>query len=207
MASSDKVEPVYVAIAAIAALFFLSFPSWAIGAGQVPSPGVPAWMFWIDIAACLLIIAYLDFGHGYVLYQTIVNKKNPEDFGPLFRMPFLARDNQFVKLLALIFVPYGLTVYFFAILYGLISHLCADSFRVWGVSCRGLTLFQSLYFSLTTASTVGYGDIAPNRPCAYIAVMAEIILSLFFAVFLFSVVGSAILESAKGPGSTRPTQP
>lgn len=201
MDSTNKVEWPYLAIAAAAALLFLIFPSWAIAAGKVPDPAVPIWMFWVDISGSLFVIAYLDFGHGYVLYQTIVNKKGADEFGPLFRVPFLARKNRFLRLLALIFVPYGLTVYFFAILYGLISRLCSDSFHVWGVSCSGLTLLQSWYFSLTTASTVGYGDIAPNRPCAYVAVMSEIILSVFFAVFLFSVVGSALIENAKEKGS------
>lgn len=173
----------------------LVWPSSVLGK-TIPQSGLPWGMFWTNVVACLALIAWLDYGHAFVLYQVLVHRKEREDFGPLFRLPFLSRDNFFLRSFTLLFIPYVLTVYLFAIIYGLISLCSPASFRCWSVICpQPLTLLQSLYFSLTTASTVGYGDIAPNSPVAQIAAMAEILLSVFFAVFLFSIVGGALSEA------------
>ena len=53
-------------------------------------------------------------------------------------------------------ISYFLVIYEYAISYTLLSRLDAHAFNI-----GTLTLFDAIYFSLTTAATVGYGDIVP----------------------------------------------
>ena len=66
--------------------------------------------------------------------------------------------------------------------------------RTHSISAR-LTLFDAIYFSLTTAATVGYGDIVPSSTLARIFVMAEILTTFAYVVFIFSVLGSSVRAS------------
>ena len=57
-----------------------------------------------------------------------------------------------------------------------------------------LTVLDSLYFSVTTAATVGYGDIVPNSAIAKVLVMAELVANLFFVIGIFSVATTYVRD-------------
>jgi len=84
-------------------------------------------------------------------------------------------------------LSYFLVIYEYAISYTLLSRLDAQAFNI-----GRLTLFDAIYFSLTTAATVGFGDIVPQSTLARVFVMAEILLTFSYVVFIFSVLGSSV---------------
>lgn len=86
-------------------------------------------------------------------------------------------------------LSYFWTVYGFAIAYTFLSMANTKSFNV-----GALGIFDATYFSLTTAATVGYGDIVPISAAARSLVMAEIVLDLVYVVFFFSVLASAVRD-------------
>jgi hypothetical protein len=84
-------------------------------------------------------------------------------------------------------LSYFLVIYEYAITYTLLSRLDAQAFNI-----GRLSLFDAIYFSLTTAATVGFGDIVPSSTLARVFVMAEILLTFSYVVFIFSVLGSSV---------------
>jgi len=89
---------------------------------------------------------------------------------------------------------YSLLVILFAALYSVIDHLSGGtSFRIAG-HVGVISFPESLYFSLTTLSTVGYGDVAPAtdsmRLVASVEIVSGILLLLFGFNEIFSFAGS-----------------
>jgi hypothetical protein len=80
---------------------------------------------------------------------------------------------------------YFFTVYGFALAYTFLSSFDPKAFNV-----GELSIFSGTYFSIATAATVGYGDIVPLSVTARSLVMVEIVVSLLYAVLLFSVLAS-----------------
>jgi hypothetical protein len=94
---------------------------------------------------------------------------------------------------ALIMLSYPMLIYAFAVLYVFVSRLDPTSFS----SCLGLNGFDAFYFSLITATTVGYGDIAPTSVLAKSITMVQIFLSLGYAVLVFSALSSFFQHRSK----------
>jgi hypothetical protein len=94
-------------------------------------------------------------------------------------------------------ISYFVAVYGFALLYVAISNRDHASF-----SLGEMSVGTAFYFSLITASTVGYGDIAPVSSLARWATVAEVVVALLYAIFLFSVIASAVREG--GAVASRP---
>ena len=53
---------------------------------------------------------------------------------------------------------------------------------------EGWSLINSLYFTISTASTVGYGDLTPSRGISKIFTMVYIILSTTLTLYSISLV-------------------
>ena len=96
--------------------------------------------------------------------------------------------------LAYMFTSYFGTVIAFAILYYQIAADDAEAFR--GPINSAI---DAIYFSVVTGATVGYGDIHPVDPWAKILVIAQILLSLVYTIFFFSVAASFL----RGPEERR----
>jgi voltage-gated potassium channel len=90
-------------------------------------------------------------------------------------------------------LSYLFTVYAFGVAYIFLSALDKAAFSTEST----LSFVDGLYFSVVTAATVGYGDIAPRSTPAKIAVMLEIAVSLLYVVFLFSIASSYAREIAE----------
>ncbi|CAK0745537.1 Potassium channel domain-containing protein [uncultured Gammaproteobacteria bacterium] len=101
----------------------------------------------------------------------------------------------FFKQVARMIVPafafltfYSILVIAFAVLYYLIDRLTGDpDFIIEGVR-RSITFAESLYFSLVTLSTVGYGDILPHSGPARMLAAVEIVSGLLLLLFGFSAI-------------------
>jgi voltage-gated potassium channel len=84
-------------------------------------------------------------------------------------------------------LSYLFTLYGFAIAYTYLSHVDIKAFNI-----GKLSLFESIYFSVVTAATVGYGDIIPISTSARLLVVAEIFVNLVYVIFIFSVIANGI---------------
>ena len=82
---------------------------------------------------------------------------------------------------------YFLSVYGFALLYVFISNRDPAAFS------SVLSLTDSIYFSIISAATVGYGDIVPKSGLARLAVIIEILFTVFYGVFIFSII-TAVMQ-------------
>jgi len=59
---------------------------------------------------------------------------------------------------------------------------------------EGWSWVDSFYFSVTTASTVGYGDLAPSTPLSKIFTALYIFVGVGVFVLLFSQLAKAMLK-------------
>jgi len=85
---------------------------------------------------------------------------------------------------------YSLLVIAFAALYAVLDQAAGGAnFRVDGV-VRAITFPESLYFSLMTLSTVGYGDIAPATSGIRVIAAAEIVSGILLLLFGFNEIFS-----------------
>jgi voltage-gated potassium channel len=83
---------------------------------------------------------------------------------------------------------YSLTVIVFGSLYAAADHLAhVAHFRVDGI-LRELSFAESLYFSLTTLSMVGYGDIVPVAGPLRILVALELVCGIVLLLFGFNEI-------------------
>ena len=83
------------------------------------------------------------------------------------------------------FTFYSFLVIVFATLYRIIDRFsAAHHFVVNGVA-RDLSFTECLYFSLVTASTVGYGDIVPASPAIAFLVSLQIVSGVLLMLFGF----------------------
>ena len=88
---------------------------------------------------------------------------------------------------------------FWSLTYILVDRLVPNSFvfTVGPVSSRSMNNFNALYFSFTTLSTVGYGDIVPVSGIARMLAMVEAVFGMFYVTLLIARLVS--LYSFKAP--------
>lgn len=104
---------------------------------------------------------------------------------------------------------YLLAALAWANLYGMIEVLMPGAFAVEGMDKPALLEWfrrESLfvYFSLTTLTTIGYGDVTPVAPSARSAAMIEGVFGQFYiAVVVAQLVGSKLAEVTTRGGSDR----
>lgn len=107
----------------------------------------------------------------------------------------VSEDDSGVRIEALIAVFYALVVFFSVIYLGIASQ--PDEFV--GLTDR----VDSLYFTMTTLTTVGYGDIYAAGTTARIAVTTQLFLDVVFVGLTARVVGPALARSAAARAAER----
>jgi voltage-gated potassium channel len=88
---------------------------------------------------------------------------------------------------------------FWSFAYILVDRLVPNSFvfTVGPDSSHSMNNFNALYFSFTTLSTVGYGDIIPVSGVARMLAMVEAVFGMFYVTLLIARLVS--LYSFKAP--------
>lgn len=89
---------------------------------------------------------------------------------------------------------YSVIVIVFAGIYRVLDKLSAAShFSVHG-QVRDITYAESLYFSIVTVATVGYGDITPVTDIARFVAAIEVVMGVLLLLFGFSEIMSYMRE-------------
>jgi voltage-gated potassium channel len=111
------------------------------------------------------------------------------DTGLIFEA-FFARITRLIVPAFAFLTFYSLLVILFASFYSIADHLSGRAnFRIDGVA-RALSFPESLYFSLTTLSTVGYGDISPASNVVRLLSALEIVCGILLLLFGFNEIFS-----------------
>jgi voltage-gated potassium channel len=114
------------------------------------------------------------------------------DTGLLFE-EFFARVSRLVIPAFAFLTFYSLIVILFASAYRLISVYTSEAHFYVGGVLRALSFSESIYFSINTISTVGYGDIIPHSNLARVLASLEVFCGIM--LLLFGV--SELLEYAR----------
>jgi voltage-gated potassium channel len=160
-------------------------PVFGVGALSFFVPAASLAGVWVDGALLIACgaIALIAFGVSYDIAVFL------SDTGSLF--------DEFFRRIAALAVPafafltfYSLLVILFAAIYSVLDHaMGAANFRIDG-AVRAITFPESLYFSLMTLSTVGYGDIAPASSIIRLVAAAEIVSGILLLLFGFNEIFS-----------------
>lgn len=95
---------------------------------------------------------------------------------------------------------YSLTVIFFAAVYRILDFITPGmNFMKGGVEGR-LDALESIYFSVATLTTVGYGDITPHSQIARITTTFEVVFGVILLLYGFSEILSYARDRAKNKG-------
>ena len=122
------------------------------------------------------------------------------DAGLLFE-EFFSRVSRLV-IPAFAFVTfYSLIVILFASAYRLISVYTPERHFNVGGSLRGLSFSESIYFSIGTISTVGYGDILPYSNLARVLSSLEVFCGIMLLIFGVSELLEYAREHRRGGGN------
>ncbi|HUL04762.1 MAG TPA: ion channel [Candidatus Acidoferrum sp.] len=115
------------------------------------------------------------------------------DAGLLFE-EFFARISQLAAAAFAFLTFYSVIVIVFAGIYRVLDKLSAVShFRIDG-QVRDITYSESLYFSIVTMATVGYGDITPVTETARLVAAIEVVSGVLLLLFGFSEIMSYMRE-------------
>jgi len=86
------------------------------------------------------------------------------------------------------FTYYTFVIIVFSCIYAIVDRLIPGAhFSVFGVE-RDISFLESLYFSIITLSTVGYGDLLPLSPLVRAIAALQIVIGVWLIIFGFSEV-------------------
>jgi voltage-gated potassium channel len=175
----------------------------SVGREERKLPGVLAWLapvFGVGALSCLVPGASLS-GIGIDLALLVASGTIAiivfavsRDVAEFLRDTGLLFDEFFHRIAGLV-VPafafltfYSLLVILFATVYAVLDHaMGGNDFRIDG-AVRAISFPESLYFSLMTLSTVGYGDIAPASSAIRLVAAAEIVSGILLLLFGFNEI-------------------
>ena len=139
---------------------------------------------WLLTAMALIALVVVLAGQSVAVFLL--------DTGLLFE-DFYGTATRLIKPAFAFMTFYSLIVVVFATLYRLIDMFDrADTFTIAG-AVQQLTFVESLYFSIVTLSTVGYGDIVPVSYAVRAVVALQIVAGIVLLLFGFQ----AVLRSAR----------
>lgn len=183
MPSKSRHPGWYVAIAlfSIAAIFYILAVPMMVANGYLQ----PTW-YNLLIGAFLYSMTWLFVADLTYRSMAKMYSFKGRDFFPLFRILRMTMHLPHSSISTVLYAlaSYAFTIYGFAIAYVFVSH-----WQVYAFNVPALDFFDSIYFSMITITTVGYGDIVPKSSIARLLVMAEVMIGLSYVVFIFSLIG------------------
>lgn len=124
------------------------------------------------------------------------------DTGLLFDQ-FFVRTGRLFRPAFAFFTLYSFIVIVFAMIFRIVDRLSTvPAFLVDGVRTT-ISFSDSLYFSLITMSTVGYGDITPAADAVRVVAAIEIILGILLFLFGFAEIMRYVREADRKPGADK----
>ncbi len=160
-------------------------PVLAVGAASFAVPGTTMSSGFLDavLLGAMAVISMIILGVSRDIAIFLL------DTGLLFEEFFRRMSRLAVPAFAFL-TFYSLLVILFAALYAVLDHaLGGANFRIDG-TLRAISFPESLYFSLMTLSTVGYGDISPASSAIRLVAGAEIVCGLLLLLFGFNEIFS-----------------
>jgi hypothetical protein len=103
-------------------------------------------------------------------------------------------ENRVFTALKFAAVSYLITIYCFALTYCFSSNFKPAHFKD---PIEGMV--TSIYFSIVTMATVGYGDITPRGWFAQVLVSLEILVGVGFSIFFFSIIAGFVRDGIGSP--------
>jgi voltage-gated potassium channel len=173
----------------VAATLSWLVPVFAIGAGTFIVPDLALTSGSLDAAfiGAMVAIGLIVFAVSPGVTAFLI------DTGLLFE-EFFGRISQLAAAAFAFLTFYSVIVIVFAGLYRVLDKLGnAPHFSVHGVA-RDITYAESLYFSIITMATVGYGDITPVTNIARLIAGIEVVLGVLLLLFGFSEIMSYMRE-------------
>ncbi len=181
-----------VMVAGMFVLFPLSLP--AVAAATAKTAG------WLTFAVggLFYLIIWLIAAFGVMdCAAYIYDFQRPFVSARPSRQFFTLGDSKVKSRLSFVVTPlvsYALTLYGFSIAYTLISNLDPMAFK----EGKPLSFITSVYFTVSTAATVGFGDISPISTAARVVTAIEMLVSTFYLIFIFSTVAGFARIAASG---------
>jgi voltage-gated potassium channel len=159
-------------------IFFWLIPVTAIGAATfaLPELGLAPGTYVITFLVAMALIASIVFFVSADVCSFLL------DSGLLFEEFFGEIRRLFVPAYAF-FTFYSLLVIIFAALYRVIDRYSMAAHFVIDGQGRDITFSESLYFSIISMSTVGYGDVLPASDIVRVVVAIQIMLGVVLLLF------------------------
>ncbi len=98
---------------------------------------------------------------------------------------------------------YSLLIILFASAYNIISHYTGNVHFYVGGAPRALSFSESIYFSIISISTVGYGDIVPHSSTARLLASIEVVCGFMLLLFGVSELLEYTREHRRGSASEK----
>ena len=169
-------------------------PVFAIGAVTFALPGLGFGQLALG-AAFLIAMAAIA---GIVLFVGPNVATFLIDTGLLFEAFFEQARRAFVAVFAFL-TFYSVLVIVFGALYRILDVAATAPNFVIGGRPRDISFAESLYFSVVTMATVGYGDITPLSDLARLLAAIQVVVGLLLLLFGFSEILSYARDRGRQP--------
>ncbi|WP_037458107.1 ion channel [Skermanella stibiiresistens] len=168
-----RFDRIFLWLLPVIAIGFLTF----LMPGHDLAPAAVTKLFLLAMVAISLVVLFVSRDIAIFLLDT----------GLLFEGFFQAAARLVVPAFAFL-TFYSLLVIVFASLYTILDRFTDPPNFVIDGRPRDITFPESLYFSLVTLSTVGYGDIQPHTGFSRLIAATEILLGILLLLFGFSAI-------------------
>lgn len=178
-----------------AALWLLPVAGIGVASFLIPAAMPPAtldWMF-VGAMAAIALIVFRASRHVTVLLL---------DTGLLFE-EFWDQIARLAEPAFAFLTFYSLLVIVFASLYTVLDRFSATHHFIVHGRVQDITFAESLYFSVITLSTVGYGDIFPMTDLVRIIVAGEVVLGVLLLLFGFNSIFTFSAERMRADRRSR----
>lgn len=124
------------------------------------------------------------------------------DTGLLFDQ-FFVRTGRLFRPAFAFFTLYSFIVIVFAMIFRIMDRLAAEPIFLIEGTRNAISFSDSLYFSLITMSTVGYGDITPAAEAVRVVAAIEVILGILLFLFGFAEIMRYVREADGKSGADK----